>query len=95
MSEDRTLYDTAALGVEVASFLRTPIGEYIQERATRERHQALEALATAHYTDAARIQRLQNDARIPELLLQWLADAINQGDIALAQLHELEVNEHD
>ena len=95
MSEGQMLYEQAALGIDVQSFLRTPVGIYLERRAKEHRQNALEQLSSVHCGQSVEILRLQYEARIPELFMQWLSEAIASGFIAEAQLNEQEAIEND
>lgn len=83
-----------ALGLDAANFIEhTSLGKHLVERAHECRIRALEALADVDPDDAKTIRKLQNDARIPDLFLQWLDEAIANGiaeeeNIQLADLYE-------
>lgn len=90
---DRTdpLFDTAALGAAAEEFLKTPLGDYIIQRAKEETEKAVEGLKTANpETKAGRIKirKLQNQVQICESVISWLGDAIVEGSQAKQVLED-------
>lgn len=69
-----------ALGLDAAHFIEhTSLGKHLVDMAHQHRVDALEALSTVDPTDSHKIRELQNDARIPDLFLKWLDEAIANG----------------
>lgn len=70
------------LGIEVETFLQSPVGRYMQARAKIELHAATKALRAATPTDAAAVAEAQVRCRVPELVLEWMAEAVAEGQNA-------------
>jgi hypothetical protein len=67
-----------ALGMDIKHFTEhDPVGRYLIDRAHLVRAEALGALATADYTDTKLLIQLQHDAALPELVLRWLEEALD------------------
>ena len=80
-----------AIGLECQHFItHDRVGQHLIERANVMRINALEQLATADPTNPDRIRELQNQARIPDLFLQWLDEAIAEGENAELAVRESE-----
>lgn len=83
-----------SLGLDVQHFItHDKVGRYLIERAHQCRIEALESLAEVDVYEPLAVQKLQNQAKIPELFLQWLDEAIANGtaeeeNIALAEQFE-------
>lgn len=83
-----------ALGLEAAHFIEhTSLGKHLVDRAHQCRIQALEALAVINPYEISKVQDLQVQAKIPDLFLSWLDEAIANGaaaeeNIALEELYE-------
>lgn len=86
ISETQQLQGQVALGQHVEGFLTSATGKYLIARAEAEIQEALEALKTVACTDAKAIQALQNQVYRAESLQYWLAEAIQAGDNANAEL---------
>ena len=81
------LMQVVQLGVNTEHFIEhDPIGRYLIERAKQSRVETLEKLAAVDPTDVKLITALQNDARIPDLLLSWLDEALANAEAAEEQI---------
>ncbi len=78
----------AALAEQVDQFLQGDIGQYITERATSQMAEAMDKLKKANASDIALIRQLQMDVLIPERVLDWLRDAMIEGEEARLNLIE-------
>lgn len=77
------LMQQVQLRVDTEHFItHDKVGLYLVDRAHECRIAALEALADVEPTDVLKITKFQNDARIPLLFLQWLDEAIANGEAA-------------
>jgi hypothetical protein len=75
------------LGVNVEHFItQDPVGRYLVERAKQSREAALERLASVDPTNARSISALQYEAKIPELFLHWLDEALANAEAAEEQI---------
>ena len=69
-----------AIGLDVEHFIaHDKVGIYLVERAHQCRIEALEALTQVDAHDTNEIIKLQYQAKIPELFLQWLEEAVSNG----------------
>lgn len=80
------LYKTVDFGLEVAQFLRSPIGQYLLCKAAEERIDALADLVDVAAEDYAAIRNLQSIIKRADSLEFWLKDVIQAGVNAEAQL---------
>jgi hypothetical protein len=72
-----------SLGLDAEHFVtHDKMGQYLIERAHECRVAALEELVTVNPTNHGAITQLQWKARIPDLFLQWLDEAIAEGKAA-------------
>ena len=75
-------------GMEVEAFLQSEIGRYVAKHGEAEVEAAVEALKVVDPKDAEAVRGLQNTIKVAESVLYWLADAIQTGLNAQAELHE-------
>ena len=76
-------FKAVALGLDTERFIAdSKIGVYLVERAHQCRINALEQLATANPIDSDAIRELQWAAKVPDLFLLWLDEAISTGTAA-------------
>lgn len=80
----------AAVGDAFATWSQSDIGRYIIGRAEQHEISVLREMAETNPQDAAAIARLQAEAKAPALLIQWIEEAMFQGEQAKFQLAELE-----
>lgn len=85
-SELGELYDTVEFGLDVQQFLQSPVGVYLLRRAEEERTDALADLVDVAPDATEAIRALQSTIKRADSLLYWLADAIQSGKNAEAQL---------
>ena len=84
------LFRLATLGTEAEAFLQGPLGKHLIEKAERQIEAGYQALAAADPFDTARIVAIQSQIRVAQAVPQWMVEAINEGQNALAQIHERE-----
>ena len=73
--------EEAVFGREVEEFLTNDrIGQYLVAQARKDSEEAATALLTAEPTDFNRIRELQFKGRLPAIVTQWLANAIQNGE---------------
>lgn len=83
--EDKAeLFEKAIFGKQVEDFLGTDIAKYLVKRAEAEEEEAMDQLKIADPSDFNTIRKLQNRIVVVESIQQWLADAIVEGQHALA-----------
>ena len=80
---ERLYFEEARFGETVRAFLASDVGRYLHGRASKQRYDALEALATAKPEDVVELQR---SAAQGLAFMKWLAEAIANGDAAFQQL---------
>ena len=73
---------TIALGLDAEQFLRTKLGQYLEQRAQDTALEAMQALKTCDPEDSQVVRALQNAVFRSESFIQWLDDAINQSKVA-------------
>lgn len=72
-----------SLGLDTEHFItQSKVGKYLVERAHDCRIAALEELTRVNPTDPDGIRALQWQARIPDMFLAWLDEAIAMGTAA-------------
>lgn len=89
MREGDELRGRIAFGLDVQQFMGSNIGRYLQARANADIEEALEALKTADPEDPKAIRKLQNDVAVASSVLEWLGQAVTEGEQAERQFHEL------
>jgi len=72
----------ARLGIEMETFLRSEVGQYLVGRAELEEREALEALAEVDPEDPACIRAAQFRLQVARAAPRWIRDAIQSGRIA-------------
>jgi hypothetical protein len=78
-----------AVGDLFKQWLSSDVGKYIVGRAEQYETAILRELRDTDPKETIKIIQLQSDAKMPGKLLQWIEDAIGQGEIAGYQLNEL------
>lgn len=78
--------EAAVLGRETELFLNTPLGGYLIRRTESEIQSGVERLKYADPEDAPRIRQLQSDIRRAESFQNWLAEAVQAGNQAIASI---------
>ncbi len=74
---------TVSLGLDVQHFIsQDKVGLYLLERAHQDRIDALEELVKVDPTDQTAITALQWKAKIPDMFVTWIAEAIALGEAA-------------
>jgi hypothetical protein len=74
------LRNTIALGEESESFFKSEVGRYVVARAKEQVEAATHTLKTVDSTDQRKIIEAQMAIQVPEMLINWLNDAILQKD---------------
>lgn len=88
------LWEAAVFGHEVKNFIdEHPVAKFIVEKAAKDLEAAHVELVAVDPTDARKIAQLQLDARVATRITTWLAEAVQNGRAATAQLQE-EQDEH-
>ena len=89
MREGAELRGRIAFGLDVQQFMGSNIGRYLQARANADIEEALEALKTVDPEDPKAIRKLQNAVAVASSVLEWLGQAVTEGEQAERQFHEL------
>lgn len=84
--ELRAFYLEADLGLAVALFLKTTVGQYLLTKAAEDRGDALAQLVDCNADDSNRIRELQSTIKRADSIEQWLTDAVTNGRNAEAVL---------
>ena len=90
---DDPLFERARLGAEAEAFFSSNLGKYIVKRAQAQIEEGYKALAEADPFDQKEIVRLQSYVSIARAVPEWLAQLINDGEIAFHQIQEEEAYE--
>lgn len=80
----------ARLGIDAETFIRTPLGRFLEGKARAEEADALIALVDADPEDAKINRELRNQIHVARMFLSWINDAIEAGQQAHRQLQEME-----
>lgn len=88
MSDDADITRRIALGLDIERLMGTDIGRYLQQRAQDKHDAALEALSTVDPEDARAVRALQNEAAVARMFLEWLGEAVTEGEQAQMQLEQ-------
>jgi len=75
--EEMQLEEQVRMGSEVMSFLQSPIGKFLTERAAEEVDVAVEDLKRANPEDAKEIRRLQSIIDRNENFGRWLQELLH------------------
>ena len=88
--ETDVLFAEINLGKQLKEFWSSPVGRYLNGRAVKSRSEAFESWMSVNPDDAEAIRELQFRARVPELFIQWIEQALNQAKHAEDVLEELD-----
>jgi hypothetical protein len=95
--EERTkdAFEVASFGIEVERFLFSPIGRYLIARAENERDKAINAFKEVDPANVAEVRNLQDTINIPDRIMRWLSEAVENGRLAhdKIRVEEAESNE--
>jgi hypothetical protein len=89
MEETDLLLAEARLGMQAKEFFKSPVGKFIAGRALKAKEEAFEAWMNIEPSEEEAIRELQFRARLPQLVIVWLEEAINQAQHAEQTLNEL------
>jgi len=78
------------LGFQVEAFLQSDIGRYLVQRAEAQVDEYVESLKRVDPDDPRQIRSIQHNINVAEAIQYWLADAIQSGINAQAELHNHE-----
>lgn len=81
-------WDWASFGRVVEDFLSGPIGSYLVRKADQQSVEAVAKLKIVSAEDSVTIRALQAEIQVADSVMQWLADAVHEGQMALEHLKE-------
>lgn len=81
---------TVRVGQLCQNWLETDVGMYVIGRAEEYEMDVLRELAACDPADRSKIMQLQERAKVPGLLLQFIDDAVSEGEAAKIQIEENE-----
>ena len=84
------LYQSAALGQQIESFLRSDIGKYLQSRANRVYNAAVEEFKRVNPSNADEVRRIQADMWKSEAFIGWMTQGVQEGLTSLGILQGIE-----
>lgn len=90
MTEQDELMQAVRFGIEVETFLNTPIGKYLVDRARGELESARDALEKVDPADVMLVRKTQLQAYQARNFESWLAQAVQDGWNCEAQLRALD-----
>lgn len=85
-----SLYQNAALGQQLESFLRSEVGIYLQDRANRVYNAAVEDFKRVDPSDMNKVRQIQADMWKAEAFIGWLSQGIQEGLTSLGILQGIE-----
>lgn len=86
----RDLEDRVILADAAESFLRSPLGRYLEKRAQDNAMDAMQALKSVDPNNAVAVRALQNEVFRAESIALWIAQAIQDGQLALDEIRQQE-----
>jgi hypothetical protein len=72
----------------VEEFLSGPIGTHLLRKADEQTADAVAKLKVVPPEDSVTIRALQTQAQVADSVIQWLAEAVHEGQMALEHLKE-------
>lgn len=84
------LMQSAALGQQIESFLRSDVGRYLQTRANRVYNAAVEDFKRVDPNDTNKVRQIQVDMWKAEAFIGWLSQGIQEGLTSLGILQGIE-----
>lgn len=82
MTPEEQQFKFIALGEETKIFLSSDLGKHMLKRAEVEVERAKAEFLTTDIDNKKKLQELQNTARLYGSFIQWLDEAINDGEVA-------------
>jgi hypothetical protein len=79
-AEITELRGKVAFGLDVEAFMNGSIGKYLQRRAQEQIDGAAELLKRVSPDSPQAIRELQNQVRVAEMFLDWLGEAVTEGE---------------
>lgn len=84
--EQAALLGKVRLQFDAEDFLRSDVGRFLMARSEETQQAALMALADCDPTDVETIRKSQFDYRVASSWMDWIAEAIVEGQAAQQQL---------
>lgn len=86
-TEDHTvLVAQVQVGELCRQWIGSEVGKYVVGAAEQYEYEVLRKLANVDPTNEKQVMQLQERAKVPGLLLEWLDEAISNGETAQYQL---------
>jgi hypothetical protein len=92
---EKELFATAKLGEDVRAFLQShPVGQLLHHRAKQAIRQAevdaleVDASAWPYFRGRNKLRQIRQRADVARAFIQWMADAITDGDGAARELED-------
>lgn len=86
--EGKELMQRVAIGLDAERFLRSDFGGFLVERLTEQRRVALALLEEVDPDDARAVRKIQNEAYLPQMILQTIHDAVEAYKLAEERLQQ-------
>lgn len=93
--DEEVLFAEAKLGEEADAFFKSDVGRYVVGAAIQDMRKIQSQLLTVSPWRKRRIQQLQNQATACQLAMNWLGEAITNGDSAYQELLARRSQHHD
>ena len=84
---DAKLLNIGVTGKMASMFLESDVGLYILNKIDADTQQSIQGLIMCDPNDSKAIQTLQNEIRIVNSIKNWLAEAIEAGELATMALN--------
>ena len=75
-------FEVARFGIEAEKFLMSDLGRYMIARAEAERGKAINQFKEVDPANSAEVRKLQEAINLPDRIVRWLAEAIENGRVA-------------
>lgn len=79
---NKELYAKVEFGMEAKAFLRSPVGQYLIQRAEAEREEAIVELVNTSPRNPGVIEALQSTIKRAESIQYWMAEIIQEATSA-------------
>lgn len=86
--EGKELMQRVAIGLDAERFLRTELGGFLVDRLIEQRRVAIALLEEVDPDDAKAVRKIQNEAYLPQMILQTITDAIESYKLAEERLQQ-------
>ena len=88
--DEKVLYADARIGMQVETFMRSEVGRYLIGRAEIQEKEAIEELIELDSWQWLKVRKARNKIAMARSLRDWLADAVQAGIAAGANLQSME-----